>query len=345
MKVSKPESLEPVFIVGVGRSGTSLVHSMLAANPKLAFPPETSFIRRFLAKGRITKAYRRGGLNEVHRILEADEYLKRLPVSVDAILQRCLERQEEVCDYVFYAAMMECFSAKKERPRWGDKDPRCIECLPLLFRHWPDAFVVHVIRDPRDVLASRKRAKWSRRRSTLSHIATNQAQMLLARRYGQRLFGERYVTVLYENLLASPTSVLMSLCEDIDVPFDQRMLSFSNAAQELVTEGERSWKEETLGPLLTQNVGKWRHQLSNGEAALVELVCTEAFDHGCYSRGCSLDALSRTQRILTRWIAYALKAVAHMYASGRMLFGGRASMFPRRALVQKDAPRQNNICR
>jgi len=35
----------PIFIVGVGRSGTSLVQSMLNAHSKIAFPPETHFVR------------------------------------------------------------------------------------------------------------------------------------------------------------------------------------------------------------------------------------------------------------------------------------------------------------
>ena len=82
---------------------------------------------------------------------------------------------------------MIAFAEARGKPRVGDKDPRCIEFLPLLARHWPAAHVVHVIRDPRAVLASKKKAAWSRHRSVVTHVFANRVQLRAGRCDGQRL--------------------------------------------------------------------------------------------------------------------------------------------------------------
>ena len=45
--------MAPIFIVGVGRSGTSLLQTMLASHSLIAFPPETGFVRRYVGTGRL----------------------------------------------------------------------------------------------------------------------------------------------------------------------------------------------------------------------------------------------------------------------------------------------------
>ncbi|MCY4373123.1 MAG: sulfotransferase, partial [Spirochaetaceae bacterium] len=153
--------------------------------------------------------------------------------------------------------------------------PRCVELLPLLARHWPSAHVVHVIRDPRDVLASKKKAAWSRHRSSVTHVFVNRVQLSAGRRAGPLSFGPRYHEVVYEALLADPQTVLRRLTERIEVPYEEAMLHFGDAARSLVSDEELAWKRETLGPLLATNSGKWRRELTDWEAALAERVCRE----------------------------------------------------------------------
>jgi hypothetical protein len=58
-----------VFIVGVGRSGTSLLHSMLNAHTRVCFPPEINFIRRFLATPQLEETLRQQGVDAVVHLL------------------------------------------------------------------------------------------------------------------------------------------------------------------------------------------------------------------------------------------------------------------------------------
>ena len=46
------------------------------------------------------------------------------------------------------------------------------------------------------------------------------------------------------------------------------------------------WKSNTLGPILKNNSGKWKNELSNIEIIMTELICREAFlaDEYCESK-------------------------------------------------------------
>lgn len=267
-------SFAPVFVVGVGRSGTSLVQSMLAAHSQLAFPPETQFVRRYVGRGRLARYHARGGVAALRAVLEADERVRRLELDLDEVLAR-YRRGAPFSEADLYETLLASYARILGKPRVGDKDPRCVEFLPLLARHWPSAHVVHVIRDPRDVLASRKKAAWSRRRSPVVHVFVNRVQLHAGRRAGPLLYGPRYHEVVYETLLADPETILRSLAERIEVPYEEAMLQFGDAAKLLVSDNELAWKRETLGPLLSTNSGKWRRELMDWEAALAERVCPE----------------------------------------------------------------------
>ena len=267
-------SFAPVFVVGVGRSGTSLVHSMLAAHSQLAFPPETQFVRRYVGRRRLARCHARGGVAAVRAVLEADHRVRRLQLDLEEVLAR-YRRGAPFSEADLYETLLTCYASVRGKPRVGDKDPRCVEFLPLLARHWPSAHVVHVIRDPRDVLASRKKGAWSRRRSSITHVFVNHVQLSAGRRAGPLSFGPRYHEVVYEALLADPETVLRRLTERIEVPYEEAMLQFGAAARSLVSDEELAWKRETLGPLIATNSGKWRRELADWEAALAERVCRE----------------------------------------------------------------------
>lgn len=267
-----------VYIVGVGRSGTSLLQSMFATHPNVSYMPETSFIRRYLAKGVLDKACASSGREAVIQKLSDDEPLLRLGLDVSQIVAHA-EMQSGLLDLEIYHQML--ISRYEDNVEWvGDKDPRLIEFLPLISLLFPKAAVINIIRDPRDVLLSKKKASWSRTGHVWKHVFANRVQLKLGHNSGTRVLGNNYHEIVYENLIASPREVLSLLCKKIGLQFDETMLSFGDAAKGLVSQSEISWKKETFGPLLSQNKEKWKTELSSKEIVLTELCCKEAFRLG-----------------------------------------------------------------
>ncbi|MAT71684.1 MAG: hypothetical protein CMJ58_19430 [Planctomycetaceae bacterium] len=302
--------IEPgaIFIVGVGRSGTSLLQSMLHAHPQIRFLPETGFFRRYVADRRP----RRWSPERLQETLATDQQFQRAGI----------EPQDAAREgaWGLYLQMRKS-AAGASPPRYvGDKDPRSIECLPEVKRRFPDAIVIHVMRDPRDVLLSRMKAKWSAGRPWWVHPLIYRSQFRRGRIDGARLFGEQWIELKYETLIAQPRSTLERLCEQLSLAYHPDMLAFSQAAQELVARDELSWKKETLGQLLADNAGKWRRELTSFQALFVEAACKEAFVDVGYERLSNTEKLRWRDRLLLGASPAIRSASLVAYQAARMCF-------------------------
>jgi hypothetical protein len=295
-----------LFVVGVGRSGTSLLQSMLAAHGDYAFPPETGFVRRFIASRLMEKTYRRGRWAAVQYLLESDERVVNTGVDARQVVSAA-SSEDGFSAFAVYQAFLNEVRKNQGRPRVGDKEPRAIESLRLLGRHFPRSRVIHVIRDPRDVLVSKKKAQWSRTGHPLRHMVVGSLQFRMGVTDGPRAFGQRYMELRYEDLLDSPIEVLANVCKFLEVPFRPEMLQFDAAARSLVSAREMQWKKETLGPLLRHNRGKWATELDAKEAMLTEMICRECMEHCRYPRADETD-MAWTDRLGARIAAFCVRA-------------------------------------
>ncbi|UZD64730.1 sulfotransferase family protein [Marinobacter sp. AN1] len=296
-----------VFILGVGRSGTSLLQSMFAANKFVRYLPETAFIRRYLASGRLRKIYRAGGLEAVKSDLANDRLLNRTGVDFDVILDGA--ESGSFADVAKIFVRIADSFCDGEASWLGDKDPRLVEFIPLLPLLALNTTALHIIRDPRDVLLSKKKADWSRTSHVWKHIFANRVQLKLGVVSGPKALGPRYHEVIYEELIADPEPVLRELCAYIGLPFDSAMLDFGDAAKKLVSKEEVSWKKETFGPLLSDNKEKWREGLSAREIVLTELCCRQAFRIGGYQFDPRPKSLSIRDRL---WVLVGASAIMLM---------------------------------
>jgi hypothetical protein len=101
------------------------------------------------------------------------------------------------------------------------------EFQKLLFV-WPDARFVHLIRDPRDVARSVLEKKWAGNLYQAADWWTKAERSwdtLVA-----KLTPEQYVEVRYEDLVTNVEGELAKICRFIGVPYDKRMLDYSDDA-------------------------------------------------------------------------------------------------------------------
>ncbi len=303
-----------ILIVGVGRSGTSLLQSMLNAHPEMCFAPETGFIRRYLATGKLESVCRSRGVDGVLEHLRGDQLLERLGFDDDQLQDIVSSMGDSFSSAGLYLRLIKGYAETKGCTGFiGDKDPRSVEFLPLIYKHFPHAHVLHIVRDPRDVLVSKKKADWSRNRSWLGHILANRVQLKMGRKFGRELFGPRYMELTYEDLIASPRGVLEKICRRVKLDFTREMLDFADSSRELVSQDEMQWKAETLGPLLSTNKGKWTNELTPWAIALTERLCGEAFDSFNYERSGAKANLGLVSRILLGPISMSIAMVGFIY--------------------------------
>ena len=204
------------FIVGVARSGTTLLRLQLDAHPQLAIPPETSFG---------TVAARAADIDGPRELLDA---LKDHEAWHDLALddEQALDLIAPVSPWSVadsLRAIYRALAAREGKPRWGDKTPGHLLCMPLLAELLPEAHFVHLIRDGRAVAASVRELPFAPGDGSIEAIADDwRDQIVAGRRAGAGL--PHYRELRYERLVNEPETVLRELCEQLELDFDASML-------------------------------------------------------------------------------------------------------------------------
>jgi len=294
---------ELFFIVGVGRSGTTLLMSMLNAHPEIGTPPETHFLTQHVLP------HRELSIPEIRERLMADPRFGRLGLDVGDVIKP-FSGGASVALRSVYFRWLELWKGRSQVRLVGDKAPRYVEFLPLLKWVAPNAKVIHLIRDPRSVFLSRTKAAWSADRRAWRQLVAYRVQYAEGRARGPVLFGDRYREVQYESLISRPEEVLSDLAGFLGVAYDPAMLDFADSAAGLITGDEWDWKREAAGPLLRDNANKWRDELSSNQIGLIERACRQPFEDGFYEY--SGEATTPTNRLTAAMVSLGSAVYRHL---------------------------------
>jgi hypothetical protein len=239
---------EPVFVVGMNGSGTTMLLDCLGRHPALyAFPRETRLIPYLIARegsygslqldGNFRRLWDDVRNLDVFRQVNAGEAVplpsnwREHPRTLGAILD----------------AVFRFFAAARGKQRWCEKTPQHVQHLLSLAREFPAARFIHMIRDGRDCAASFHR-RW-RRQPELTVFRWKKV-VAVGRDQGRRLGPGRYLEVRYEDLTAEPETSLQRICVFLGLPFEAAVL---DSAQPYL-QGNVGGADRGL----LRNSGRWR---------------------------------------------------------------------------------------
>ena len=223
---------QPLFIVGMPRSGTTLLEQVLCAHPDV----DTAGELRDLA--RIARNVARSnekpwpecitGVSGSHLKTMASEYLAALESRASGS-ERIIDKMPQNFLHVGFAALL-----------------------------FPRATVVHCTRDPLDTCLSNYfqifpgGIDFSYDLSELGRYYRNYQRLMS---HWQALLGERLVTVRYEQLVSDPEPVLRTLLKTIGLPWDPACLSHQDTVQRVDTLSLYQVRQ----PLNVESKGRWRN--------------------------------------------------------------------------------------
>lgn len=271
---------QPFFIIGVGRSGTTLLRLMLHAHPDIAIPYESHFISGY--QRRIAEYGDLGDERHLRRLVDDvldEEVLELWDHEYDADRLLAALRSPTLRGVV--EAMYEEYAAAHGKSRWGDKSDYLDE-LPYLYQLFPDARFVHMIRDGRDVARSVLGMSWG---PTDLIGAANwwSDHVWLARRLGAML-GDQYIEVRFEDLLVDTEGELRRLCDFLDEPYDPRMLRFYEHAERAIPEARRGQHYNTNAPPKASRASSWRQEMPAVDVAIFDRYAGRMLDECGYER-------------------------------------------------------------
>ena len=256
----------PVLVLGVRRSGTTLLRVMLDRHSELAVPDESYFVPQ-LADRHLRHVDPDKFVDDLRRIDTLAEW--------DVPLEKV--RARLTAGMPIGAAIATVYAVYAEahgKSRWGDKTPMYMQNLRLLERLFPDALFVHLIRDGRDAALSflsmpkgLMTETWMQPRDVSGFAGQWRAEVKAAQRLGRRVGDERYLEVRYEALVADPATTVAAICAWAEVPFEQAMLEYAG----VVDVSAKPHQQRLLTPP-TRGVRSWREQMSRDDAAGFEEI-------------------------------------------------------------------------
>ena len=207
------------FVVGVGRSGTTLLRLMLDAHPELAIGPETQFVPDLLDAADPVDAIT-GSRTWADFGLDAGEFAQRAAGQDLAGVLRA-----------FYSL----YAETQSKSRWGEKTPGYVRSMDSISTVLPEAYFVHLIRDGRDVALSRRKRGMGADKPMAKTANLWRRRIEDARTQARKLEG-RYLELRYEDVVADPEPHLRRICEFIEMGFDPAMLQHTESAEERLGE-------------------------------------------------------------------------------------------------------------
>lgn len=326
-----------IFVTGASRSGTTLMSFVLDNHRSVFGLKELHFFGQVWdprSPARFTHAQ---ALEAVASILahQQDGVLSWKVTDAHrreaaAIVADCGENFTDPAVLFAAAVIRLANAAGKTIP--CEQTPRNIFYGESLLKAFPTAHIVHMVRDPRAVMASQKK-RWQRRRLAATGASVPRYQTLRvwvnyhpytaaklwcgAADAAEKLSSHPRVTLVrFEDLVQQPESTVRMLCDRLKLDYDPRMLEVEhiNSSHQSSVGGARKG-------LHADAVGRWKDVLDETEIAIAERYC------GAHMKRFGYDTGSDNARGETlAEFGYQLRYLAHL--------GGVLLVNPRRALIQ-----------
>jgi hypothetical protein len=271
------ETMGPLFIVGLPRSGTKLLRGLLNRHPEIGIPTrESHFIPQLVARfGTEPDLGRPERCKAFYSSLTETTFFRQMKAEGRVLERSRLSREADLTSWASIFEVLFRYYApdgKEDGFVWGDKTPEYVLKMRDLKTLFPRARFLHILRDPRDCCLSVNKT-WNRNVFRAAHVW--QEGVLSAGRQSSAL-GNDYLEIRYEALLNDVRGVMQDVCTWLGVEFSTTMERLQQPAEFY---GDARGKTS----ILTTNQQKYRTQMTRRQIRRIEEIAYEAMKSTGYA--------------------------------------------------------------
>lgn len=259
----------PIFILGVPRSGTTLLRTILDSHPSIACGPETPWLG----------GHQPRSVMELWRFLRDDKHGYTASYGMSPALVTSAARD-------FVDRLLGEYAQFKGKQRWAEKTPDNALYVDFLLELFPEAKFVHLVRDGLDVALSTSVVEVHRKGVSVFHerfvslgpgvppIANTPFAALLRWRHWDSLIerslvGKDHLRLTYERLVTEPEPALRSLTEFIGERFTPAMLEYRKHPHDYPAWEWGSADVQSRDTIRRDRVGRAKRELSADDRAIL----------------------------------------------------------------------------
>lgn len=262
----------PILITGTFRSGTTLISQIMRNHSNVELVYDSVNFMRF--------SYNRyNPITEFKNIKllvkEIHERIKKrwgMEFNYEEVISQL--KDEKISYAIIYDKIMTDLLLKNSKANiWGEKTTLVWTKIPGFFEMFPKGRVIHIIRDPRAVLASWKKMTHAPGNDYLDALVNCHSSMSHAERYSDTFENKRYSLVKFENLVEDPENIIRNICNKFDLNYEKNMLDTSKFADK---QGKK-WDSNSIYDKKIKGISKktkdiWRDKLSDWEIYYSEFI-------------------------------------------------------------------------
>lgn len=271
----------PFFIVGNDRSGTTMLRLILDAGLDAAIPPESMFLTDY---GAVRQS---GGLHETEA---AARFMREVwrhpkvrlwelppPPAVPPGLSH-----EAAYRFIVEAPFL-AYARKTGKAWWGDKTPHYLHHIDELLELWPEARVVVMVRDGRDVALSVRRLPFGPNNAWAA--AQWWARGIRVGQRAQAAHPESVMTIRYEDLASRPADHVPRICAFLGLRFTAEMLAIERTDHAKIVADQRGWFPTLFDGIHTAAIGRWRDEMPLRDQRIFAGLAADELAAFAYDRG------------------------------------------------------------
>jgi hypothetical protein len=277
------------FIVGRGRSGTTLLQTMLDANPAVIVPFESRLIMHLQKEYAHVTKWDAALVGKFLADLSTDVYYSKYWKMEESALKKAIAAIPAeslsfsiLCKLV-YLSFPSAYHKSKVRII-GDKNPVYSIFIEELRTIFPEAKFIHLVRDHRDNVVSFK--KVFKKDGSPAVLAKGWKIYNEIIEHSKKRDPKHFLTLRYEDLVSDLALTLQRVCDFLSIPFDPGMLEYQSGLMQengnILGKVMAELHPNLTGPVTAAQVDKWKMELSSNDLSLIESMVGKTAERYSY---------------------------------------------------------------
>lgn len=239
-----------IFIVGIARSGTTLLQSFIGNHPSIYTFPETHFFSATMPKQKWLRPFHK--ITSTHKKLVEDYFLALNKQPCFKPYQGSSRNMNHWTQYLIN--LLDELTLSEKYNIWLEKTPMHLHFIDLISKNAGNCYFIHTIREPKANIA----ALYEVSKNHPESFQQNSLKKAIDRYITEIYISEKFIHksnhfhVYYEDLVTQPELVTNDVLNFLELPLDKNVMNFQGSVEKITTL-EEPWKSNNRKELVLKD--------------------------------------------------------------------------------------------